>query len=88
MNAASIYPVINEDLTARDSCISALSAWARPAIGKRTYEKGKGKDLLSRIYPGLSREQAASVVHQEIMVEQLRKVARSRERCLHEPSAR
>ncbi len=47
---------------------------------KQKYEKSKGKGLLSRMYPGLSREQAASVVRQRIMVEQLRKAARSRKR--------
>jgi hypothetical protein len=44
------------------------------------YEQGKGKGLLSRMYPGLSREQAVAVVRQEIMLEQLRKVARSQSR--------
>ena len=79
MNAASIYPATVEHFKARDSSISALNALARAASGKEMYENGKGKGLLSRMYPGLSREQAAAVVRQEIMVEQLRKVARSRE---------
>ena len=47
---------------------------------KQKYEKRNGKDLLSRMYPGLSREQAASVVRQRIMVERLRKAAGSRKR--------
>ncbi len=88
MNAASIYPVSVEDFNAIDSSISALSAMAQPASGKETYENGKGKGLLSRMYPGLSPEQAAAVVRQEIMVEQLRKVARLRERRPHEPASR
>ncbi len=88
MNAASIYPVTVEHFKTRDSSISALSALARPASDKEKYENGKGKGLLSRMYPGLSREQAAAVVRQEIMVEQLRKVARSRKSHLHKSSSR
>jgi hypothetical protein len=62
---------------ATDSSMNALSALARPASGREIYENGKGKSLLSRMYPGLSREQTAAVIRQEIMVEQLRKVASS-----------
>ena len=87
MNAASIYPVTVEHPKTGDSSISALSALAQPASRKEKHENGKGKGLLSRMYPGLSREQAAAVLRQEIMVEQLRKVARSRKRHLHEPSS-
>jgi len=87
MNAASIYPVRLEHSKTRDSSISALSALARPASDEEQYESGEGKGLLSRMYPGLSREQAAAVVRQEIMVEQLRKVARSRKRRLHRSSS-
>jgi hypothetical protein len=47
---------------------------------KQKHEKSKGKGLLSRMYPGLSREQAATVVRQRIMVERLRKAARSHKR--------
>ena len=45
-------------------------------------ERGKrrSKGLLSRMYPGLSREQAAAVVRQQIMLERLRQAARSRKR--------
>jgi hypothetical protein len=85
MDALGIYPSRVEDLTAR---ISALSASARPANRQETYENGKGKGLLRWMYPGLSCEQAAAVVHQEIMVEKLRKVARSRERRLAEPPSK
>ena len=74
MNAASIHPVTVEHLKTGDSCIDALGALARPASDKENCENGDGKGLLSRMYPGLSREQAAAVVRQEIMVEQLRKV--------------
>lgn len=88
MNAASIYPVTVEQSKTGDSSISALSALARPASDKEENNNGNGKGLLSRMYPGLSREQAAAVVRQEIMVEQLRKVARSRKRHLHEPFSR
>ena len=88
MNAASIYPATVEHFKTRDSSISALSALARPASDKEKYENGKEKGLLSRMYPGLSPEQAAAVVRQEIIVEQLRKVARSRKRRPHEPSSR
>jgi hypothetical protein len=79
MKAASVYPERVEHFKTRDSSTSALSALARPASDAEKYENGTGKGLLSRMYPGLSREQAAAVVRQEIMVEQLRKVARSRE---------
>ena len=75
MNAASIYPVTVEHFKTRDSSISALSTLARPAGDEEKYENAKGKGLLSRMYPGLSREQAAAVIRQEIMVEELRKVA-------------
>jgi hypothetical protein len=78
MKAASVYPVTVEHFKTRNRGISAHSALARPANDAETYENGKGKDLLSRMYPGLSREQAGAVVRQEIMVEQLRKVAESR----------
>jgi hypothetical protein len=61
---------------------------ARPASDKEKQEKGKGKGLLGRMYPSLSREQAAAVVRQEIMVEQLRKVARSRTRHPHKSPSR
>jgi hypothetical protein len=88
MNAASVYPVTAEHLKARESSLSGLSALARVMSGKEMYKKGKGKGLLNRMYPGLSREQAGAVVRQEIMVEHLRKVARSRKRRLHEPSSR
>lgn len=33
----------------------------------------KGKGLLGRMYPGLTRRQAAAVVRQQLMVEQLRR---------------
>jgi hypothetical protein len=88
MNAASIYPVTVEHFRTRDSNVSALSALALPASDKEKHENGKAKGLLSRMYPGLSREQAVAVVRQEIMVEQLRTVARSRKRHLHVSSSR
>ena len=47
---------------------------------KKKYEKSNGKGLLGRMYPGLNREQAASVVRQRIMVDRLRKAAGSRKR--------
>jgi hypothetical protein len=47
---------------------------------KQKYRKSNGKGLLRRMYPGLSPEQAASMVRQRIMVEQLRKAAKSRKR--------
>jgi hypothetical protein len=65
---------------ATDRSTNAASALARPASGRDIYENGKGNSLLSRMYPGLSREQAEAVVRQRIMVEQLRKVARSQSR--------
>ncbi len=88
MHAASIYPAKVENLMARDFRLSALSALAQPESGKRKYANGKGEGLLSRIYPGLSPEQAASLVHQKIMVEQLRKVARSRKHRPYDPPTR
>jgi hypothetical protein len=75
MNAVSTYPVTVEHLKTRDRSICALSTLARTANDKEKYENGNGQGLLRRIYPGLSREQAAAVVRQEIMVDQLRKVA-------------
>ena len=47
---------------------------------KQKYRKSNGKGLLRRMYPGLSREQAALAVRQRIMVDRLRKAAKSRER--------
>ena len=47
---------------------------------KEKQKKGQAKGLLSRMYPALSREQAASVIRQQIMVERLWKAARSRKR--------
>ena len=88
MNAASIHPVTVEHFKTRDTSISALSALARAASDKEKYENGKGKGLLSRMYPGLSHKQAAALVRQEIMVEQLRKLARSRNCHLHKSSSR
>jgi hypothetical protein len=78
MKAASVYPVTVEHFKTKNSGISALSALARPASDAEKYESDTEKGLLSRMYPGLSREQAGAVVRQEIMVEQLRKVAESR----------
>jgi hypothetical protein len=83
MNATSVYPATVEHSKTR---ISALSASTRPASDKEKYVNGKG--LLSRMYPSLSREQAAAVVRQEIMVEELRKLARSRKGHLHKSSSR
>ena len=88
MNAASIYPLTVEQSKTGDSSISALSALARPASDKEENNNGNGKGLLSRMYPGLSREQAAAVVRQKIMVEQLRKVAKSRKFDLYKSSSR
>jgi hypothetical protein len=47
---------------------------------KEKQKKGQAKGLLSRMYPALSREQAAAVVRQQIMLERLRKAAQSRKR--------
>jgi hypothetical protein len=80
MNAVSIDSVTVEHRKARDCSMNALNAQVRPASNGEDYEQGKGKGLLSRMYPGLSREQAVAVVRQEIMVEQLRKVTRSQSR--------
>ena len=80
MTVVSIDFVTVEHFRARDSSMNALNAQVRPASSGEKYEQGKGKGLLSRMYPGLSREQAVAVVRQEIMVEQLRKVARSQSR--------
>ena len=80
MTVVSIDFVAVEHFRARDSSMNALNAQVRPASSGEKYEQGKGKGLLSRMYPGLSREQAVAVVRQEIMVEQLRKVARSQSR--------
>jgi hypothetical protein len=88
MNAARIYPVTVEHFKSIDSSVSALSASARPASDEEKFETGEGKGLLSRLYPGLSHEQAAAVVRQGIMVEQLRTVARSRKSHLHKSSSR
>ena len=88
MNAASIYPETVEHFKTRDSSIGALSALPRSASDNDTYLNGKGKGLLIRMYPSLSREQAAAVVRQEIMVEQLRKLARSRKGHHHKSSSR
>jgi len=42
----------------------------------------KGKGLLGRMYPGLTRRQAAAVVRQQLVVEQLRRqVVKSTKRC-------
>ena len=86
MNAASVYPATVEHFKTKESSISALSALARPASDKETYTNDKG--LLSRMNPGLSPEQAAAVVRQEIMVGQLRNLARSRKPRLHKSSSR
>ncbi len=80
MTVVSIDFAAVEHFRARVSSMNALNAHVRPASSRVKYEQGSEKGLLSRMYPGLSHEQAVAVVRQEIMVEHLRKVAKSQSR--------
>ena len=42
---------------------------------------GKSKGLLGRMYPGLTKKQAAAVVRQQLMVKRLRQTAKPKRRC-------
>ena len=57
--------------------VHALSASARRAPTNGTHALTGTFGLLRRMYPNLSHEQAAAMVRQRIMLEQLRKAATS-----------
>jgi hypothetical protein len=80
MNASTASPRLTQQSITINGHLNAPAASARPA---NSYEKcaiAGNYGLLSRMYPNLSPEQAAAMIHQKIMLEQLRKAATSRRR--------
>ena len=57
--------------------LNASTASARRASPNGTCATTGNYGLLSRMYPGLSREQAAAMIRQRIMLEELRRAATS-----------
>lgn len=77
MSAASVSPAQTQQSDNESSGLNspASSAWQARRNEKCLMSGGYG--LLRRMYPSLSHEQAAALVEQKIMLDQLRKAATS-----------
>jgi hypothetical protein len=80
MSAANVSPAQTQQSSNESRGSSALAASAQQATSNEKCVIAGSYGLLSRMYPGLSREQAAALVQQKIMLERLRKAATSNRR--------